>query len=67
VTCFVVLYHPSINVYISKKLKIQSSMTNVLTKYISEFEENVFSSDGSVRICELYEIRVPVDRIYTFT
>jgi len=44
--------------------KNKRSMTNVLTKYVSEFGENVFSSDGPVLFCKLCEIRVSIDRRY---
>jgi len=38
---------PSINLCTSKIPKMKSSMTNVLTKYVGEFGENIFSTDGS--------------------
>lgn len=42
-------------------------MKNVLKKYVDEFGENIFSSDGSVLFCKLCETRVSVERRYIVT
>jgi len=34
------------------------SLNNILTKYVSEFGENVFLNGGSIHFCKLCEIRV---------
>lgn len=47
--------------------KIKPSMTSVLSKYVSEFGENVFSNDGSILFCKLCEIRVSANRRYIVT
>jgi len=47
--------------------KSKPSMKNVLKKYVDEFGENIFSSDGSVLFCKLCETRVSVERRYIVT
>jgi hypothetical protein len=39
----------------------------MLSKYVNEFGENVFSSDGLALFCMLYEVRVSADRRYIVT
>lgn len=47
--------------------KSKPSMNNVLKKYVTEFGENIFSSDGSVLFCKLCETPVSAERRYIVT
>lgn len=42
-------------------------MNTVLKKFVTEFEENIFSSEGSVLFYKLCETRVSAERRYIVT
>ncbi|PSN54200.1 hypothetical protein C0J52_03536 [Blattella germanica] len=43
--------------------KQKLSTSSRLRQYVTEFGEEVFSSDGSVLFCKVYEIKVAADTV----
>jgi len=47
--------------------KIKPSKSALLKNYVSEFGNTIFTSDGSILFCKMYEVQVCADRRYIVT
>ena len=45
--------------------KVRTSNTNRINNYISEFGENIFSSDGNILFCKICEAKVTCEKRFT--
>lgn len=46
-------------------LKVKTSNTSRVNSYISEFGENIFSSDGNILFCKICEVKVTCEKRFT--